>query len=74
MTVRVRFTRYYEYEVEGDDLDECLEVAETALDNESRSRIAESGYDDVEYDIIEDDEEEDDAEIAMRDSLGKNWW
>ena len=51
MKVRVTFTRYYTYDIEGADLDDCLEIAEDALDNDSRYPIAESGYDDVDYDI-----------------------
>lgn len=62
MKVRVTFTRYYTYEIEGADLDDCLDLAEDALDNDSLSPIAESGYDDVDYEIIESDEKEDEED------------
>ncbi len=58
MKVRVTFIRYYTYEVEGTDLDECLDKAEDSFDSDSRYPVAESGCDDMDYEIIEEGEED----------------
>jgi hypothetical protein len=54
MKVRIKFARYYEYEVEGKDLDDCVENAEDLLASDSDYY----GYDELDYKILEDNEEE----------------
>lgn len=54
MKVRIKFVRYYEYEVEGKDLDDCVENAEDLLASDSNYY----GYDDIDYKILEDNKEE----------------
>ena len=58
MKVKVTLIRYYTYEEEGANIDECIDKAEDELNRDSRYPVAEVGYDDYECEILEYDEEE----------------
>lgn len=56
---RVAFTQYYEYEVEAESESEAEDLAYEEFESEMRRPIANTCYDDVEVECIEEDEEED---------------
>lgn len=63
MKATVRFIRYYEYEVEGSSIEECLDKAEEEFTSDCLSPIADTGYDEYELEVTDwDDEEEENEE------------
>jgi hypothetical protein len=74
---KIIFIRYFDYESEGETEEECFEKARKAFVRDMRRSVAGTWYDDFEerYEYENDDEEDiDDASVAMRESLGDNWW
>ena len=55
MKYEVTFTRYHSYDIEADNEDEAIELAEEEFESDMRSPIADCYYDEVDCLIVEDE-------------------
>ncbi|MBQ2175325.1 MAG: hypothetical protein II453_09760 [Alphaproteobacteria bacterium] len=55
MKFEVTFTQYYTYEVEAESEDEAVDIAHMEFVSDMRSPVANTAYDDVEVEEVEQD-------------------
>lgn len=62
MKYRVIFTQYYEYEVEANDDNEAHDKAYAEFEAEMRYPVANTIYDEIEIECLDDDDDGDEEE------------